>query len=164
MTTPRAWSVSTNCTSKLHFVIHIYVSMNRLQFWVLGKLHQSWERILSTVFLWVWLALLSFWYSGNKKYICNLQYTLKIIKTNISWLSPRLPWWILTYRSKYANIPKNCGNELILHSTYRFWNLLFIVESDDFIWKNSSFWFQICFCLKYFIIFYYANRIFKISP
>ena len=21
-------------------------------------------------------------------------------------LSPRLPWWILTYRSKYANIPK----------------------------------------------------------
>ena len=48
-------------------------------------------------------------------------------------LSPRLPWWILTYRSKYANIPKNCGNELILHSTYRFWNLLFIVESDDFI-------------------------------
>ena len=48
-------------------------------------------------------------------------------------LSPRLPWWILTYRLKYANIPKYCGNELILHSTYRFWNLLFIVESDDFI-------------------------------
>ena len=48
-------------------------------------------------------------------------------------LSPRLPWWILTYRSKYANLPKYCGNELILHSTYRFWNLLFIVESDDFI-------------------------------
>ena len=79
-------------------------------------------------------------------------------------LSPRLPWWIVTYRSKYANIPKYCGNELILHSTYRFWNLLFINESDDFIWKNTSFWFQICFCLKYFIFFHYENSIFKISP
>ena len=86
------------------------------------------------------------------------------LKRSMRRLSPRLPWWILTYRLKYANIPKYCGNELILHSTYRFWNLLFIVESDDFIWKNTSFWFQICFCLKYFIIFYYANRIFKISP
>ena len=70
------------------------------------------------------------------------------IPSHFSRLSPRLPWWILTYRSRYANIPKYCGNELILHSTYRFWNLFFIVESDDFIWKNTSFWFQICFCLK----------------
>ena len=78
---------------------------------------------------------------------CRLEYLCAL------GLSPRLPWWILTYRSKYANITKYCGNELILHSTYRFWNLFFIVESDDFIWKNTSFWFQICFCLKYFIFF-----------
>ena len=94
----------------------------------------------------------------------DIRYDCNVCKYQSTRLSPRLPWWILTYRSRYANIPKYCGNELILHSTYRFWNLFFIVESDDFIWKNTSFWFQICFCLKYFIFFYYENSIFKISP